>query len=218
MKTLCLILAAAGCLAAADPKPATAKGASDKMEVIATVYPSKDLVKQVLGDDLGGYIYVVEVEIHPRTEEGVRLDRDDFQLLTTNDGQKTKPFSPSQLAGKGALVLRSVPGPTSGAMGQNNGPVWGGIGGRPQRLPGSGGSMGSPTAGSATTNEVSMKDDKNEKVNPMKAVLEQKELPQKEVKENTKGFLYFPIEGKHKPKNIVLLYRGVGGRIDIEFK
>lgn len=215
------ILAFALTLSAAkteEPKVATASGASDRMKIIATVHANKAAVKQVLGDEMNGYIYVVEVQINPRVEEGIKIDRDDFQLLITDDGQRTKPFAPSQLTGTGGLVLKSTLGPTSGVMGQNNGPVWSGpVGtGGPMRLPGNGNSIGNgPTQVETPSAEVN---EKVEKENPMKKVLEEKELPAGEVKGPVKGLLYFPIDGKHKTKNIVLLYRGLGGRIDVEFK
>lgn len=214
-------LALASILSAAkpeEPKIATARGATDRMEIIATVHANREAVKQMLNDDLNGYIMVVEILIKPRVEEGVKIDRDDFQLLTTDDGQKSKPFAPSQLLGTGGLVIKSQKGPSSGAMGQNNGPVWSGpVGsGRPMRLPGNGGGIGTPTTQIETP--TASENEKVEKENPMKKVLEGKELPAGEIKEPTKGLLYFPVDGKHKTKNIVLLYRGLGGRIDVEFK
>ncbi len=200
-----------------DPKVASSHGASDRLEILATVHANKSAVKALLGDDINGYVMVVEITIKPRMEEGVKIDRDDFQLLCTDDGQKTKPFAPSQLLGTGGLVIRSQKGPTSGAMGQNNGPVWGGPMGGPMGLPRSGGGIGNATT-QIETPTAELKDDSKEKANPLKKVLEAKELPAKEMKETTTGLLYFPIDGKHKTKNIILLYRGLGGRIDIEFK
>lgn len=202
-----------------EPRVATAKGATDRVEMIATVHANKAAVKQVLGDDINGYVYVVEVLLKPRTEEGFKVDRDDFQLLTTNDGQKTRPFAPSQLLGTGGLVIRSTKGPTSGVMGQNNGPVWSGpVGGnRPVMLPGQGTAIGNPTTNIETPNAEENTNTK-EKENPLKKVLEERELPAGLIKEPTKGLLYFPIDGNHKTKNIVLLYRGLAGRIEIDFK
>ncbi len=148
MKSLILLAVATAAFAAKDEEPrvATARGASDRVESIATVHANKAAVKQVLGDDINGYVYVVEVLLKPRMEEGFKVDRDDFQLLTTDDGQKTKPFAPAQLLGTGGLVLKSAKGPTSGIMGQNNGPVWQGpAGGRPVMLPRAGGGIGIAT-------------------------------------------------------------------------
>ncbi len=220
MKMLCVLALGLVAFGAKDEEPrvATARGASDRVEIIATVHANKTAVKQLLGDDINGYVYVVEVLLKPRMEEGFKVDRDDFQLVTTNDGQKTKPFAPAQLLGTGGLVLKSSPGPTSGIMGQNNGPVWQGpAGGRPVMLPGQGGGIGNGTT-SVDTPSVAENTNTKEKENPMKKVLEAKELPAGEVKTPTKGLLYFPIDGKHKTKNIMLLYRGLAGRIDIEFK
>jgi hypothetical protein len=103
-------------------------------------------------------------------------------------------------------------------MGQNNGPVWGGVGGPPVMLPGQATQVGNGTARvDSATAEV--KDEAGAKENPMKKVLEAKELPRTKLEgEPLKGYLYFPVDGKHKAKNIMLLYRGMGGRIDMEFR
>ncbi len=221
MKFLALIALASLAFAAKEdpPRVATARGASDRVEIIATVHANKTAVKQILGDDMNGYIFVVEVLLKPRTEEGFKVDRDDFQLLTTDDGQRTRPFAPAELTGTGGLVIRSVKGPTSGVMGQNNGPVWSGPVGnnRPVMLPGNGGGIGNPTT-QIDTPTAEENTNTKEKEHPMKKELEVKELAAGSVKEPTKGLLYFPIDGKHKTKNIVLLYRGHAGRIEIDFK
>lgn len=220
MKPLALLAIASLLAAAADePKTASSRGASDRMEILATVHANREAVKQVIGDDLNGYIVVMEVTIKPRMEEGVKIDRDDFILLTSNDGQRTKPFAPSQIVGTAGLVLKTTLGPTSGVMGQNNGPVWSGPVGssRPRQLPGSGGGIGTaPTQ--VATNQTEAVDTKPEKDSPLKKLLIEKELIAGEIKTPTKGLLYFPIDGKHKTKNFMLMYRGLGGRIDVEFK
>jgi hypothetical protein len=218
----CIVLFLAVGLAYAgkeEPRVSTAKGASDRMEIVATVHANQEAVKQLLGDEMNGYIMVVEVAIKPRVEDGLKIDRDDFQLLMTDDGQKTRPFAPAELTGSGGLVIKSRPGPSSGVMGQNNGPVWGGVGGnRPTMGPGNGGVLGSGTTTIDTPVASEREDDPKDKENPMKKVLESRELPATEVKEPIKGLLYFPIDGKHKTKNIVLLYKGTGGRIEVSFK
>jgi hypothetical protein len=221
MRIALLLVAALTCLAdkQEEPRTSTAKGASDRMEILATVHANRAAVKQLIGDDMNGYIMVVEVAIKPRVEDGLKIDRDDFQLLMTDDGQKTRPFAPAELTGSGGLVIKSRPGPTSGVMGQNNGPVWGGIGGtRPTMGPGNGGVLGNGTTSVDTPTAHEREDDPKDKENPMKKVLEDRELVATEVKEPVKGLLYFPIDGKHKTKNIVLLYKGTGGRIEVSFK
>ena len=223
MKTLTL-LALSSVLLFADKKPeepkvSSSRGASDRAEILATVHANPEAVKRVLGSDMKGYIMVVEVEIKPRTEDGFKIDRDDFELLTTDDGQKSKPYSPGQLVGKGHLVIKSVAGPSSGIQGQNNGPIWGGLGGtRPTMGPGNGSMVGNAKTSGPVVNQTSEGEPSKGPDDPMKTVLEEKELPQKELTAPLKGLLYFPIEGKHKTKNIILLYRGTAGRIDVEFK
>jgi hypothetical protein len=49
-------------------------------------------------------------------------------------------------------------------------------------------------------------------------VLKDKELPAKETRELVSGLLYFSLEGKHKPKDLELQYRGAGGKLNLEFK
>lgn len=223
MKTLTLLALSAALLLAdkkpEEPRVSSSRGASDRAEILATVHANPEAVKRVLGNDMKGYIMVVEVELKPRTEDGVRVDRDDFELLMTDDGQKSKPYSPSQLVGKGHLVIKAVQGPSSGIQGQNNGPIWGGLGGtRPRMGPGNGGMVGNGRGTGPVVNQTSEGEESKGPEDPMKQTLEEKELPQKQTAEPVKGLLYFPIDGKHKTKNIILLYRGTAGRIDVEFK
>jgi hypothetical protein len=48
--------------------------------------------------------------------------------------------------------------------------------------------------------------------------LKAKQLPERESTEVTQGFLYFPLDGKHKLKNLAVLYRGPAGKLDLEFE
>jgi hypothetical protein len=32
------------------------------------------------------------------------------------------------------------------------------------------------------------------------------------------GYLYFPLDGKHKLKNLAVLYRGSAGKLNLEFE
>jgi hypothetical protein len=49
-------------------------------------------------------------------------------------------------------------------------------------------------------------------------VLKSKGLPQGEAKSPVEGLLYFAMDGKVKPKDLSLLYKGAGGRLEIDFK
>ncbi len=56
------------------------------------------------------------------------------------------------------------------------------------------------------------------KESPLLALLEAKVLPEKEVKEPLSGLLYFFLEGRHKPKDVALYYRGAAGKLSLRFK
>jgi hypothetical protein len=217
-----LLLLAALALPAGDKKPVyPARASNDNLEAVADVYLEKEAVTQKLGGQLpagmDGFLMVVEVELTPRGTETFTLDRDDFVLICTNDGQRSKPFAPSQIAGTGALRI-STKKDGSYVMAENRGPAWGGVNGPPIMAPGNVGGVGNATGGVSTA-ETRVDEGKGEKVHPMLAVLKEKELPHNQpLTEPVKGLLYFPVEGKHKRKDIMLLYRGRAGKLDMQFR
>lgn len=112
--------------AAADKKLPLEQSSNELVEISATLL-DKDQVRQEVGADLAGMV-VVRVRVRPLSEKAVKIDRDDFTLLSTNDGQHTTPYAPSQIAGNSTLVV--TPEGTRGSMaGRSNGPIWGGLGG-----------------------------------------------------------------------------------------
>jgi hypothetical protein len=54
--------------------------------------------------------------------------------------------------------------------------------------------------------------------NPILPKLKEKTLPDKETKDSVEGLLYFSMEGKLKPKDVSMIYRGAGGKLVMEFK
>ena len=203
---------------AADKKPITTRGTNRDVEITATAYITAPDIKAALGAELGKDIVTVYVEVRPKSGKQVALAADDFILRSYKDGQKSSPYAASQIAGKGGLALTSVPAGGGGLMSQGNGPVWGGVGGgMPQRLPGNGGGIGN-SASEPDSTEAVEKDSKKEKDNPLLALLKQKSLPEGETKDTVKGFLYFPLEGKHKPKDLALSYGNGASRIIMEFQ
>lgn len=205
--------------AANNDAPPTAKASNDKIAISATLFNDQASVERALGAKLDKGFIIVRVTLEPKGDEPIAVYRDDFTLHSFNDGQKCSPFYPSQIAGNAQLVITSG---SSGALAaQDNGTVWGpgpGGSGPPHRLPGnSGGIAGTPTAGTAPARanfETGGKGKKDETL----AVLEKKILPEKETKEPVSGMLYFLLEGKHKPKQLALDYKGAGGRLLLEFK
>src|SRR5688572_32461205 len=124
-------------VAAADlKKPPSGRVDAESVSIEATLLAEKDVITKAVGSDLGGSIMVIDLKVTPRGEAPLQISRDDFTLKSDNDGQRSQPFAPSQIAGRGALVVSST-GRGGGAYSQNaGGPIWGGnpgTGGRPDR-------------------------------------------------------------------------------------
>jgi hypothetical protein len=211
-----LLLAVAATVLAADNKgPVTADSSNDQLVLSATVYCTKDEVREQLGSDLGGYFIVMKVTLTPKGDRPLAVSRDDFLLRSYKDGQKSQPFAPSQIAGRGAMVVGSQSGGTIAA--EQGGPVWGGMGGPPMRMPGNNGGFGNTTA-DTTVATSTVNNGGKEKEDPVLSVLKQKILEEKKTSEQLSGLLYFSLEGKHKPKDLTLQYTGPAGKMILAFK
>lgn len=184
--------------------PNTSAG-NDQVDIIATITIPEDEVAQVLGVDPGKGIAVLKVKVVPKTDKPVQVSPDDFILLAHDDGERSKPFEPSEIAGQGALVV-SDNGTAVKKVGSSIG--FGGI------MGGSGSSPGNSRAVSLS----SKMDPKSQGNAKLLEVLKAKELPAKESAEPVEGYLYFPLDGKHKLKNLAVLYRGPAGRLNLEFE
>lgn len=197
-------------------KPPEARGENESVVITATVYAKPEAVKEVLGTDLGGHYIVVAVELTPRFGKEVAIHRDDFILKTDKDGERSGPFAPSQIAGRGAMVIRQTGGAGATGMHDNDGPIWGGYPGSPgppRRIGGDGaGSAGAPDGAEAKTRSGS-----HEKEDPMLSVLKQKELPETKTDKPVSGLLYFPIE-KQKVKDLELRYAASDDKITMRFR
>jgi hypothetical protein len=183
--------------------------------ITATVYAKPEAVKEVLGSDLGGHYIVVAVEVTPRFGKEVAINRDDFILKTDKDGERSGPFAPSQIAGRGAMVIRQTGGSGGTGMHDNDGPIVGGYPGSigpPRKLGGNGvGDAGAPAGAEAKTRTGS-----HEKEDPMLSVLKQKELPETKTDKPVSGLLYFPME-KQKVKDLELRYNVSDDKIAMRF-
>ena len=197
-------------------KPPEARGENESVVITATVYAKPEAVKEVLGSDLGGHYIVVAVEVTPRFGKEVAINRDDFVLKTDKDGERSGPFAPSQIAGRGAMVVRQTGGAGGTGMHDNDGPIWGGYPGSPgppRRVGGDGvGSAGAPAGAEAKTRTGS-----HEKEDPMLGVLKQKELPETKTDKPVAGLLYFPME-KQKVKDLELRYAASDDKITMRFR
>src|SRR5450755_962538 len=176
-------------------KPAETRGENESVVITATIYAKPDAVKEVLGTDLDGHFIVVSVEVTPRFGKEVTVSGDDFMLKTDKDGERTTPFAPSQIAGRGAMVISQTGGGGGGAMHNNDGPIWGGYPGStgaPRRVGGDGTTVGgAPDAPGA---QAKMKSGSKDKPNPLLKVLKEKELPETKTDQPVSGLLYFPME------------------------
>jgi hypothetical protein len=206
---LALIVFPAVFAANKSPTP-TVKTGNAQVELTATLYADKASIQQLLGSDLGGFYVVVDVRLAPKNNEKFKIFRDDFQLRTDRDGERSKPFAASQIAGRGALVVsRTYEG--GGVAAENGGPVFGGgIGGM--------GVGGIGNSGSTISNSSKIDSGAKNKENPLLAVLKEKILPEKETEEPVSGLLYFPMEPKQKIKDLELTYAGPGSKLMLRFK
>ncbi len=201
-------------LASADKKLPLEVSSNELVEITASVV-DKDDVHNELGADLDG-IVVVRLKVRPLSEKPVKIDRDDFALLNTNDGQRSTPYAPSQIAGNSTLVVGSQ-GTRGGFGGRSNGPVWGGLGGRGAQMPGNGGGVGN-TSSSTTEATSTVKSDEKAQPSALLKVLKEKVLPEKSVSDPVTGLLYFQIEGKVKPKDLELYYKTPAGKLALRFR
>ena len=201
MRSLLALIVASTAFAAPKPAPTpTAKTGNMQVELTATLYVDKASIQQLLGSDLGGYYVVVDVRLAPKNDEKIKIFRDDFQLRTDRDGEKSKPFAPSQIAGRGALIVT----PSSEGRGGGLGIGLGGFG------------MGS--GAEAVTNSSKMDKGAKNKENPLLGVLTEKVLAEKETDQPISGLLFFPMEPKQKIKDLQLTYAGPGSKLMLRFK
>lgn len=178
-----------------------------------------DIYDAVGVEDMPKGIAVVKLSIKPRGNEKLRLNPDDFTLLSYHDGQRSSPFTPSQIAGSTTIQLKPGTSQTIGIGQVSNGPVWGGLGGsRPRELPGNGGGVGS---GGSVTNGVEAGKVEENKSNggesKLLTALKAKQLKAGDIEDWTNGLLYFPLEGKQKLKDLALLYKSPAGRLVLAF-
>jgi hypothetical protein len=204
-----MLFAAASTLNAGPKKvisPETSAG-NDQVDVVATITLAEDEVTHILGADPGKGVVLLQVRIIPKTDKPLQVSPDDFILLAHDDGERSKPFEPSELAGNGSLVITPT---TEGSQKKTSSTI--GFGG----MVGGGGGASPGNSKPVTLNsKMDTKARGNEK---LLEALKAKELPEKESVEPVEGYLYFPLDGKHKLKNLAVLYRGPAGRLNLEFE
>ncbi|HUS06607.1 MAG TPA: hypothetical protein VMZ52_09940 [Bryobacteraceae bacterium] len=222
MQRLLLLFFLVFTLSGAEKRTTMSSAGSDEILALdATLMVDREVVRQALGRDPGMNLVVVQVKLAPRADNKVKIWLDDFTLLSSKDGEKSQPMAPSQIAGKGAMIVSRSEGsrPRVGfGNGGQNGPIWGGApgtGSRPRRI---GGDDDVSSAGSPGEVKATTKTAEGEEENPLLAVLRAKILPEVETNEAVSGLLYFVFEGKQKLKDMTLLYKSPAGRMILEFK
>lgn len=201
-----LLLLAASVSASKKVISPTTSASNEQVDIVATIVLDESEITQKLGADPGKGIALLEVKVTPKTDQAVTVSPDDFILLAHDDGERSKPFEPEQLAGNGAMVLTSK-ADTVKRTGSSIG-----LGG--MIMGGGGSSPGNPVPKTLHT----QMDDKNQGSAKLLAALKAKQLPTQDAKDEVSGYLYFPLDGKHKLKNLAVLYRGPAGRLNLEFQ
>ena len=202
---------------AADKKvisPDTSAG-NEEIDLVATIYMTQDEATKELGVDPGPDIAILKVRIVPKTDAEVHVAADDFILLAHNDGQRHKPFTPNEIAGQGALVVTNTADQKKTKEKKTS--TMGGLGGIMMGGGGGGGGMASP--GNPKEVNLNTKEDDKSPGNPkLLEALKAKQLPDKDTTEPLEGLLYFRLSGKHKLKDMAVLYRGPAGKLNLDFE
>ncbi len=202
----CVVLTVIAALAmGADKRLLPGQAGNDDIELAGSVILDRDEIHQALGADLGAGYVVVRMKATPKTEKPLRISPDDFTLVSRKDGEKSEALSPTQIAGRGALVVKS----TSRSE-RSHGFGVGGFGGGLGSSPG--------TAGQSAPSDVKVVTSGKSDQDALLEALKAKTLPDRETLEPLEGLLSFPIEGKVKPKDLSLIYKGPAGRLVMDFK
>src|SRR5579862_1555880 len=206
-------LLGAALLAGANKKVPLRTASNELVEITANIFLDREGIRQLVGSDLEGHYIVVEIHLEPKDEKKITIRRDDFVMHTDKDGERVRPFAPSQIAGAGALVVAQSEDGGPGFARNGDGPIVGGLGGgRPRRM----GGDGTASGGGSGSASASMKG-ATDKPDALLDVLKQKELPVKETSAAVSGLLYFPME-KQKLKDLELIYNTPEGKLTIRFR
>jgi hypothetical protein len=194
--------------------PDTSAG-NEEIDLVATIYMTQEDATKALGMDPGPDIAILKVRIIPKTDKPVQVAADDFILLAHNDGERTKPFTPYEIAGQGALIVSTATDQKQSKKDKTS--TTGGLGGI--MLGGGGGGNGMASPGNPTPKTINTKIDDKAPGNPkLLEALKAKQLPDKETNEPLEGLLYFRLSGKHKLKDMAVLYRGPAGKLNLDFE
>ena len=186
--------------------PETSAG-NELVDIVATISLAEEEVTQKIGADPGKGIVLLQVRVIPKTDKSVQVSPDDFILLAHDDGERNTPFDPAQIASDGALVVKN----TADKSAKKTSPTIG-FGGMV-----AGGGGASPGNSKPVVLGGTM-DSKNKGNKTLLEALQAKQLKPIDTDQPVEGYLYFSLDGKHKLKNLAVLYRGPAGKLDMEFE
>ncbi len=187
-----------------ERKQLPGQAGNDDIDLEGSVILTHPEVTEAIGSDIGeGYI-VVRMKVIPKGTAPLRVGPDDFTIISRKDGQRSQALAPSEIAGKGAMVVKH--GTADGSKSS-----WG--------VGGMGGGLGS-SPGTVQRDVIKgTQIDDNAKETPALGALTAKILPDKETKTPVDGLLYFSISTtKLKPKDVALVYNGAAGKLVMEFQ
>lgn len=180
-------------LAFAENKPLPNQAGNDDVDLAGTVIIERPQIQQELGMDMGAGYMLVQIKVTPKGDAALRVGPDDFTLLSRKNGDRSPALDPQQIAGTGgALIVKPAAQQPGGDGTRTNGPIWGGV---------------TPKAGGAKDGD-----------SRLLGVLKEKALQDQETKKPVEGLLYFALDGKLKPKDVSLIYKGPAGKLVIDFK
>jgi hypothetical protein len=206
-RLLVIVLTAASLPASKKIVSPETNAGNELVDIVATITLSEEEVTQKIGADPGKGIVLLLVRIIPKTDKSIQVSPDDFILLAHDDGERNKPYDPAQIASDGALVVKN----TADKSTKKSGPSFSAGG-----IMGVGG--GASPGNSKPVVLGSTMDNKSKGDKTLLEALKAKELQSKETNDPIEGYLYFSLDGKHKLKDLAVLYRGPAGRLDLEFE
>jgi hypothetical protein len=202
---------------AAAPPEYKRSGSNKALEMSARLIEDREEAKRLLGVPAGAGLVLVEVQANSIEDTEVDIHPDDFTLVSARDGQKSQPFAPEQLASTAVIVVnrKSAAGPAVAT--QPQGPVMGPGG---PTLPGTrsgigGGGASGPGEVSATVQTG--RPGRDPALEQLLKALKENELPPRVTAKGIRGLLVFGLEGKYRPRDLTVIYRGREGRITMDF-
>lgn len=177
---------------AADLKSLPNQAGNGNIDLAGTVILDSKEIQQILGTPMESGYVVVKIKVSPRTVAAIRISPENFELVSRKDGERSPALAPDQIGGRANLVLKSKTS-YDGSPGVSS------------------------TAVALAPSDAKTGPEKPED-SALRKILEAKILPDKETKEPVEGLLYFLLQGKNKPKDLGLLYKGPAGHLAMDFK